>query len=82
MTVTRITKREIGPILKARLNLCLKQSEVAEQAGIAQSYYSAIESGKRVPSHYVSTKIAQVLDMNPVGLRQVLSDHQQEQAKK
>ena len=46
---------------KRRLELGLKQEELAAQCGISQNHYSNIETGIRKPSVDVAKKIGEVL---------------------
>lgn len=56
------SKEKIGKNLKkVRKNLALKQTEVAEKAGISSNYYAMIERGEENPSWQVLEKIFKVL---------------------
>lgn len=56
------SREKIGKNLKkARANLELNQSEVAEKAGITSNYYAMIERGEVNASVEVLSKIVKVL---------------------
>ncbi len=56
------TQKKIGKNLKkARKNLGLKQSEVAEKAGISSNYYAMVERGEKNPSSKILEDIFKVL---------------------
>jgi len=42
--------------------LFFKQADVAERAGVSQSFYSTIERGRRDPSFAVKLRIAAALE--------------------
>jgi len=47
----------------------MTQEELADKAGIDQTYVSLIESGKRVPSDDIKKRLAKALGIRPVRLR-------------
>lgn len=54
----------IGDVLRARREaLRLTVTAAAQQAGLARSYLSTIESGRRIPSAQALLRIARVLDL-------------------
>ena len=50
-------------VSSVREDLGLDRKELAETAGISYSYLSAIESGQKLPSGTVQTKLAEALDI-------------------
>jgi len=58
-------RRLLGANIKIYRNACgLSQSKLAEQAGTATNYISAIEGGRRFPSVEILEKIAFVLGID------------------
>ena len=51
-------------LLDIRKSLNLLQREVAEKAGISREYYTQIETGERVPSLPVASKISEALGLS------------------
>lgn len=47
----------------------MTQEELAERAGIDQTYVSLIEAGKRSPSDDIKRRLAKALKISPVRLR-------------
>lgn len=47
-----------------RMDMNLKQYQVAEMAGIKRSYYSMIETGVSTPSTNVAQKLGEILDFD------------------
>src|SRR5580692_418482 len=57
--------REIGARIKARrLELGLKQEELAERAGASKSFVSELEGGRSFASGIIYLNIAKALDLN------------------
>ena len=50
-------------IKEKRERLCMSQKELAEKAGISQSFLCDIEQGRNKPSIDTAIKIAQVLNI-------------------
>lgn len=60
------SQEKIGKMFKkARKEMGLKQSEIAEKAGVGANYYSIIERGEANPTVEILTKIAKVLRIKP-----------------
>ncbi len=58
-------KKNIGSIIKdRRIKKGVSQNELANIAGITQTFLSLVEHGKRIPSYDVLKKIAKALGEN------------------
>ena len=65
MIDNRVCLKEFGSYIKqARLWRELKQSDVAEQVGISQSYYSLLENGEREVDLVLAVKICHELKLD------------------
>lgn len=54
---------EITNLKNKRIEKGLLQREIADKAGISRSFYSLIETGSRVPSMRIGSKIALILNL-------------------
>lgn len=68
-------KKNIGSILKERrIKKGMSQNEMAVKAEITQTFLSLVEHGKRIPSHEVLRRIAEVLGEDAAHLEREAGD--------
>lgn len=57
---------------KYRISKNMTQKQFAEKIGITQTTYSFIESGSHKPSFAIINKLAEVLELTPEEIREML----------
>lgn len=57
---------------KYRISKNLTQKQFAEKIGITQTTYSFIESGSHKPSFKIINKLAEILELTPEQIREML----------